>query len=153
MAEEGGERALDAEDVAILGAALRIVPIEPGLRERLRGRVVERAAGIHVVRQDAGQWCTLAPGVTVKRLRVDSERGNETTLWRLEAGAVIPPHAHEDEEECLILEGSILQDGIEYQAGDYLHARAGSRHSPLAAPCGALLLIRSQSLECYLGAH
>lgn len=153
MADESDKLALGDRDVALLGSALRVAPVEPGLRERLRGRVLERAAGIHVVRHDAGEWQTLVPGVAIKRLRVDSARANETTLWRLDAGAVIPPHAHEDDEECLILEGSILQDGVAYQAGDYLHAQAGSRHSPLSAPHGALLLIRSQSVERYLGAH
>lgn len=152
MAEEAGKPALEANDIALLGSGLRAAPIEAGLRERLRGRVLERAAGIHVVRHNAGQWQPLIPGISVKRLRVDAAGGNETTLWRLDAGAVIPLHAHDDDEECLVLEGSIHQDGIEYHAGDYLHALAGSRHSPLSAPRGALLLIRSQSVERYLGA-
>ena len=56
-------------------------------------------------------------------------------------------------QPTLVLEGSIIQDGIEYGVGDYLHALPGSRHSPLSAPRGALLLIRSQSVEHYLRAR
>lgn len=153
MADEARDLALDAEDIGLLTGALKPQPVDPGLRERLRTRVLERAAGIQVVRAEAGHWQPLAAGITIKRLRVDSGRSNETTLWRLEAGAVIPPHAHEDDEECLVLEGSIIQDGIEYRVGDYLHALPGSRHSPLSAPHGALLLIRSQSVEHYLHAR
>lgn len=153
MADEAGKPALDADEIELLSSALRRERVDAGFRERLRGRVLERAAGIHVVRQDAGQWQPLVAGISVKRLRVDVAQGNETTLWRLEAGAVIPPHQHHDDEECLVVEGSIFQDGIEYFAGDYLHAVAGSRHSPLSSPRGALLLIRSQSVERYLAAH
>lgn len=153
MADEARELALHADEIGLLGGALQVPPMDASLRERLRTRVLERAAGIHVVRADAGQWVPLGPGISIKRLRVDAGLGNETTLWRLDVGAVIPPHAHQDDEECLVLEGSIIQDGIEYRVGDYLHALAGSRHSPLSAPRGALLLIRSQSVEHYLRAR
>jgi quercetin dioxygenase-like cupin family protein len=153
MADEARELALDADDIGLLGGALKAQPMDANLRERLRTRILERAAGIQVVRADAGQWTPLVAGISIKRLRVDAARGNETTLWRLDVGAVIPPHAHQDDEECLVLEGSIIQDGIEYGAGDYLHALPGSRHSPLSAPRGALLLIRSQSVEHYLRAR
>ena len=153
MADEARELALEPGDIGLLGSALKPQPMDAGLRERLRTRILERAAGIQVVRADSGQWLPLAAGISIKRLRVDTARGNETTLWRLDVGAVIPPHAHQDDEECLVLEGSIIQDGIEYRAGDYLHALPGSRHSPLSAPRGALLLIRSQSVEHYLRAR
>jgi anti-sigma factor ChrR (cupin superfamily) len=153
MADEARELALEPGDIGLLGSALKPQPMDAGLRERLRTRVLERAAGIQVVRADAGQWLPLAAGISIKRLRVDAAHGNETTLWRLDVGAVIPPHAHQDDEECLVLEGSIIQDGIEYGVGDYLHALPGSRHSPLSAPRGALLLIRSQSVEHYLRAR
>jgi anti-sigma factor ChrR (cupin superfamily) len=152
MVDETTRPAIDAQLAGALATGLVAAPIPGALRERLRARVLERAAGIRVVRAEAGEWTQLLPGITIKRLRRDRERGNETNLWRLDAGAMIPEHQHQDDEECLVLQGSIFQDGVEYRAGDYLHASAGSRHVPLTAPHGALLLIRSQSLGSYLAA-
>lgn len=146
MVDESEHPAIDAILAGELATGLGAAPMPDGVRERLRARVGERAAGIRVVRADAGEWKRLLPGIAIKRLRSDHEGRSETNLWRLDAGAVIPEHDHHDDEECLVLEGSIIQDGVEYRAGDYLHARAGSRHLPLRTPHGALLLIRSQSL-------
>jgi anti-sigma factor ChrR (cupin superfamily) len=150
MADESTKPGIDADLAGVLGTALSAPALPAGLRERLRTRVLERAAGIHVVRANAGVWTKVLPGISVKQLRVDAQQGTETNLWRLRAGATIPAHQHHDEEECLVLEGSIIQDGIEYGVGDYLLAGAGSHHVPLTAPHGALLLIRSQRLHSYL---
>jgi anti-sigma factor ChrR (cupin superfamily) len=153
MMDETGRPAIDAELAGELATGLAAAPMPDAVRERLRMRVRERASGIRVVRADAGQWMPVLPGIAIKRLRSDLERRSETNLWRLDAGATIPAHDHHDDEECLVLEGSIIQDGIEYRAGDYLHARAGSRHVPLRTPHGAMLLIRSQALGSYLAAR
>lgn len=153
MVDETQQSAIDAQLAGELATGLASPTLPAGVRERLRARVLERASGIHVVRADAGSWKTVLPGITVKRLHADAATRSETNLWRLGPGAVIPEHQHADDEECLVVEGCIVQDGIEYHAGDYLHARAGSRHVPLMAPRGALLLIRSQPLSSYLGAR
>jgi anti-sigma factor ChrR (cupin superfamily) len=153
MVNETLRPAIDAELAGELATGLVAAPMPDAVRERLRARVLERAAGIRVVRADAGEWMAVLPGIAIKRLRSDRERRSETNLWRLDAGAIIPEHDHHDDEECLVLEGSIIQDGVEYLAGDYLHARAGSRHLPLRTPRGALLLIRSQALASYLSAR
>jgi quercetin dioxygenase-like cupin family protein len=145
--------ALDAPLAGELATGLVAETMPSAVRERLRARVLERAGGIHVVRADAGEWVTLLPGIAVKRLRRDPVQRTETNLWRLDPGTIIPAHDHQEDEECLVLQGSIVQDAVEYHAGDYLHARAGSRHVPLRAPHGALLLIRSQMLGSYLAAR
>ena len=153
MVDETRDSAIDAQAAGELATGLVVTPMPAGVRERLRARVLERAGGIHVVRAGVGDWIKVLPGISIKRLRVDREQRTETNLWRLDAGAVIPEHDHLDDEECLVLEGSIIQDEIEYRAGDYLHACPGSRHVPLRAPHGALLLIRSQALGSYLAAR
>ena len=153
MVAETEQKGIDAQLAGELATGLALTPMPAGIRERLRARVLEGASGIQVVRADAGTWKQVLPGISIKRLRADAATRSETNLWRLGPGAVIPEHQHADDEECLVVEGSIVQDGIEYHAGDYLHASAGSRHVPLMAPRGALLLIRSQPLSSYLGAH
>ena len=152
MPTEKSERALEDALAGLMGDALAAPPLARPIRERLRARVLERAAGIRVIRANDGEWRTVLPGISIKRLNHDAERGTETNLWRLVAGAIIPGHDHRDDEECLVLEGSIVQEGIEYCAGDYLLAPAGSRHAPLHSPAGALLLIRSQALHSYFPA-
>ncbi len=143
---------LDPAAAATIAEALPVAALPAAARARLRARVLERAAGIHVVRADEGRWIEVLPGIRIKRLRAEPGNSRETTLWRLAAGSEIPAHDHDDDEECLVLEGSIEQDGIRYVSGDYLHARKGSLHRPLRAPAGALLLIRSRAVSAYLGA-
>jgi anti-sigma factor ChrR (cupin superfamily) len=109
--------------------------------------VIEAAAGsTQVLRAGEGEWLRLLPGVTIKTLHVDREHGTQTSLWRLEAGARIPPHPHTKDEECLVLEGSITHDGVRYRQGDFLFTRPGLRHKDFIAPEGALLMIRSERI-------
>lgn len=143
---------LDPAVGALIAEALPAPPLAADTRARLKARVLERAAGIHVVRAGEGRWIEVLPGIRIKRLRADPGSTRETTLWRLAPGSEIPAHDHDDDEECLVLEGSIEQDGNCYGAGDYLHARKGSLHRPLRAPAGALLLIRSRAVASYLAA-
>ena len=115
---------------------------------RLRAAIVNkvRKPGTITTRKHEGEWRPLLPGIHVKTLRRDAAAGTETTLWRLQPGARVPAHPHSREEECLVLEGSIVQDGVEYFPGDYLLAENGSRHSPFESPRGALFLIRGELL-------
>jgi anti-sigma factor ChrR (cupin superfamily) len=75
---------------------------------------------------------------------MDPVAGTQTSLWQIAPGGVIPPHDHIGEEECLIVEGSIVWNGHEYHPGDFLLARPGAHHEPFVSPNGALLLIRSE---------
>lgn len=140
--------ALDPQTLARLGADIAAAELDPELAARMRARVLARAAAPHteVVRAAEGDWKALLPGVTIKVLHVDREQGTQTTLWRLAAGARIPPHPHSRDEECLVLEGAVEHDGSRYGQGDYLYTRPGVRHADFLAPEGALLLIRSELL-------
>src|SRR4249919_3300229 len=141
-----------ADDAILLAALAGILPErqpDPDTAARLRAALLARigaggAAVVHVIRREQGEWRTLLPGVEIKSLRRDDNSGTQTTLWRVQPGARVPPHVHSHEEECLVLEGVIVHDGIEYFAGDYLLARAGDRHQAFEAPQGALFLIRGE---------
>jgi anti-sigma factor ChrR (cupin superfamily) len=138
---------LDQESLGALGAAIAPADLPPERVARLRARVIEAAAGsTQVLRAGEGEWLRLLPGVTIKTLHVDREHGTQTSLWRLEAGARIPPHPHTKDEECLVLEGSITHDGVRYRQGDFLFTRPGLRHKDFIAPEGALLMIRSERI-------
>jgi hypothetical protein len=45
-------------------------------------------------------WLEVAPGTTLKMLRVDPETGERTGLMRMEPGSVYPEHDHPVPEEC-----------------------------------------------------
>lgn len=129
---------------------------EEGVRLRLRASILARAAGasVHATRLNEGDWQTLLPGISVKTLRRDAT--TQTTLWRVQPGANVPGHVHTHEEECLILEGSIIHAGVEYFPGDFLLALPGERHRVFESPRGALFMIRgepvptSEQMQAYL---
>lgn len=139
------------EDVLLAALAGLLPAIEPanGVRDRLRQQLLARVGPprMHVLRADEGEWMPFLPGVRIKTLRKNEREGTQTTLWRVEPGARVPPHPHRREEECLILEGSVVHGGVEYFAGDYLLAEAGLDHDTFFAPKGALFMIRSELVE------
>lgn len=137
-----------APDDILLAALAGLLPEqlpETPVRDRLRERILAQArkpVGMSVVRADEGVWKPILPGIRIKSLR--KGEGTETTLWRIDAGAVLPSHPHRQQEECLVLEGSVLHAGVTYYAGDYLLAEAGGMHTEFTTTTGALLLIRSE---------
>lgn len=137
------------QDDLLLAALAGLLPEthpEPASSAALRARVLAdaRRTRSRVVRADEGEWVPFVPGIRIKTLRRDEAGGTQTSLWRIDPGAVVPPHRHTREEECLVLEGSVLHDGVEYFAGDYLVAPPGERHEAFLSPRGALLMIRSE---------
>ena len=143
--------ALDDADRDLLLGALPRTRIPSERRQALQHRVMQvRAPGdgdFVLVTAEHDDWRQLLPGLKIKPLRVDPIGRTQTSLWKLEPGAVVPEHDHHAEEECLILDGSIVWDDRVYSRGDYLLARPGGKHSPFVSPTGALLLIRSELTE------
>lgn len=142
----------DIDDKTLLAAALAgLLPDEapdPARAGALRARILDtaRRSRTQVVRADEGEWTPFVPGIRIKTLRRDPHSRTQTSLWQIEPGAVIPPHPHTSEEECLVLSGSVVHDGVEYRAGDYLLAAPGERHKAFTSPGGALLMIRGELL-------
>lgn len=156
---------LDATAIAQLAAGLDPAPLSADARAALKQRVLagiaapavsaqpvadphSPAGGSAVVKADAGQWVTLAPGIEVKPLRIDAASGSQTSLWRLAAGAVLREHEHSAEEECLIVSGDMEWNGVRYGEGDFILVRSGFLHSEMHSPNGATLLIRGELQPC-----
>lgn len=121
----------------------------PDARKRhLKKSLMNRASvGMKVVRSDAAAWESFLPGIDVRVLHQDADNATQTALWRLAPGARIPPHPHSKDEECLILEGVLTHQGVDYQSGDYMRAPAGSRHDTITSRDGAIMLIRGESIN------
>jgi len=101
-------------------------------------------AGTVTIRAADMRWVAAGPGVEVKVLRTNAARRDQTVLIRMQPGAVVVGHRHTQEEECLVLEGEVFVGDHRLGAGDMHVAAAGVVHSPIRAPRGALLMIRSE---------
>jgi len=118
---------------------------------RLRERVLAAAQvnppasqpKLHVVRRGEGNWETVAPGVTARRLYFDPERESVTMLVRMEPGATYSAHRHALPEQCYVLEGDLFDGANRFRAGDFQCAAKGSVHGLQSTQAGCLLLIVS----------
>jgi quercetin dioxygenase-like cupin family protein len=100
------------------------------------------AGGDYVtVRSDTGEWMDLLPLVQVKVLHSDGRYNS--ILLRMEPGSSVPAHFHDDDEECVVLEGRVRIGDVGVSAGDYHLALSGSRHGELRSDTGALLFLRT----------
>ncbi|WP_170113259.1 cupin domain-containing protein [Ahniella affigens] len=143
-------------DEKLLGDVLERLPnpaLDPARKAALGARLTERLAasnratvlpGIAAIRADEGDWHRIGEGVRIKPLRANLADGTQTSLWRIDAGARVPKHAHHHEEECLVVSGQIVMAGVRYQTGDFVLAGDGSEHPEFLAETDTTLLIRGQ---------
>ena len=85
-------------------------------------------------------WIESAPGHKMKLIYHDPKTDMLTILSKLDPGARIPPHTHEDLEQTFVLEGSLVDDEGECTAGNFVIRAKGSRHSP-SAPKGCTMVV------------
>ena len=85
-------------------------------------------------------WIETSPGSRMKVIYHDPATGMLTILAKLEPGAGIPQHTHEDLEQTFVLEGSLEDDEGACTAGNFVIRAKGSRHSPVA-PNGCTMLV------------
>jgi anti-sigma factor ChrR (cupin superfamily) len=85
-------------------------------------------------------WIETTPGNKMKVIYHDPATDMLTIVARLEPGAGIPAHVHEDLEQTYILEGSLVDDEGECTAGNFVIRPKGSRHAP-TAPHGCTMLV------------
>jgi anti-sigma factor ChrR (cupin superfamily) len=136
---------LTREDLALLNAivAESIEPIAPppSLRDRILGEAYATPQNTRTVRANEGRWLRVVPGVTVKPLSIDPDRGTATILMTLEPGSHVPSHDHHGPEDSFVISGS-CRIGTTYLAkGDFHHADAGTHHGEIVSDDGCLLLL------------
>lgn len=115
----------------------------------LRARVLSSTtASSHAltetIRGDEIGWQESWPRVWMKVLKRDISSGIQFALFRLEAGAIMPEHAHTKDEECIVIEGDLAIGPLFLQAGDLHVAYPGARHPPITTRRGALVFVRSE---------
>lgn len=90
-----------------------------------------------------GPWDPVAPGVSARRLYVDSARGLVTMLIRMAPGSTYSAHRHAAPEQCFVLEGDIFDGERTYRAGDFQCKAERSVHGVQSTENGCLLLLVS----------
>ncbi len=117
----------------------------PQLRAAVLARVARevRDGEAIVTTRSHEDWKPFAPGVEAKVLRDDGR--TRTWLARMQAGATLPAHDHPGDEECLVVEGSVILGDVLMRAGDYQIARKGTSHGEIRCPGGCVLMLRSPS--------
>lgn len=121
--------------------------------EGIKARILERVRGDHptaallTIRAAEGEWLRLGPKLEMKTLRKDAD--TTSFLLRLAPGAVLPPHEHERDEECICLEGEVRFGDILVKAGDFHLAPRGTPHGLMRSRTGALLYLRGADPRDY----
>lgn len=81
------------------------------------------------------------PGIRMKVLAMNRDRGLATLLLDVAPGAVFPPHHHGADEECYVISGSLIACGRTIGPGDFHHADGGSDHGELRTETGCRVLL------------
>jgi len=111
------------------------------IRRRLMGRVADTDTSHLTIGSDEGEWQPFLDGVTIKVLR--EHEGVLTYLLRLAPGALLPPHRHPRDEECIVLEGRLrVGSQIEIGPGGYHLAHGGALHATITTETGATIFLR-----------
>ncbi len=143
---------LDEQTLQLLAEAPSSLNVSQERMQRLRHRVMERvddaiakaSQSFLTIRADDGPWIEIAPKIKKKVLFANPETGTESYLLKADPGAEAPPHAHDHDEHCLVLEGEVtFGDGIHLRAGDYHFAPRGSVHGIAHTDVGVVVYIQT----------
>jgi len=136
------------EATAEVIAALEYAEPPERVREELLTRIGRSASAAVIFRAGEGEWQESDfPGLTFKQLFADPSTGNVTSLIRMTAGAVYPPHRHFGAEHCYVLEGDLVFHDHTLHAGDFEVAAEDTDHSPVTTRHGCLLLIMNNQRD------
>jgi anti-sigma factor ChrR (cupin superfamily) len=141
---------IDFEDLELPLAGLAAAGVEAPrgeVRDRLMARIradepaVPEGFSFNLAAQ-ADRWVPHpVPGIRMKVLAVNRERGYATLLLDAAPGTRFPAHHHEQAEECYVISGTVLTCGRRFGPGDFIHADAGTDHGDLWTDQGAQVLL------------
>ena len=120
------EEMLDEETLQLLGSAPAGLEVDSRQMQRLRDRVMLRVdediahapQPFITIRSTEGDWMELGPGIKKKILFSNPNDGTESYLLKIEPGITIPPHFHDLDEHCMVLEGKVSFGDLHLEAGE-----------------------------------
>jgi anti-sigma factor ChrR (cupin superfamily) len=102
--------------------------------------------GVLIARPQEMNWQPgRIPGLFLKVLFDDTQRGYTTALVRMTAGTRYPSHRHAGAEELFLLEGDLSVDELSMKPGDYCRGEAGSIHGEIYTNAGCLFMVSSSN--------
>lgn len=118
----------------------------PDVRARLLARIAEESPAVPVgftfrFASEPDWLPHPIPGIRMKVLAMNDDRGYVTLLLDVKPGTRFPAHHHSGAEECYVLSGSVHTLGRKMGPGDFLHADANTDHSELWTDEGAQVLL------------
>lgn len=117
----------------------------PEVRQRLLARLDEPPvpAGFGFRYEREADWLPHpVPGIRMKVLSLNRERGYATLLLDVEPGVRFPAHHHTGgDEECYVVSGSLYTCGRRLAAGDFVHADAETDHGELWTEEGCRVIL------------
>lgn len=146
---DSDDTVLDARMLKHVAESLEYEPSGRPLKDKIFARVLQGIEdapppGTATIRADKGDWLQLAEKIEIKILHTDQASDATTSLWRLQPGAELLGHAHDTDEECLVLDGEFIIGEHRLGIGDYHLAKKGFTHPASRSPSGGLLMIRSR---------
>jgi anti-sigma factor ChrR (cupin superfamily) len=81
------------------------------------------------------------PGIKMRVLALNKQRGYATLLLDVAPGTRFPSHHHGGAEECYVVSGSLFTCGRRLEAGDFVHADADTDHGELWTEEGCRVIL------------
>lgn len=147
--ESEAERSVREDiDVRLAPLASLLDDVEPSadLFARITGNIAGNhpLAGIHVARGTDGTWQEFWDGIAIKTLWHSTKSGRHVFLIRIQPGAILPEHRHSGDEECMVIEGDLVVNGVTFGPGDFQVAFASTVHPVITSRGGCTCLISVQ---------
>lgn len=87
---------------------------------------------------EAMDWQQMGPGVAMKMLA--GADGRVIAMFKFDAGYEGGAHDHRDAEFTYVLDGSIVSNGVQMEAGHAYAAQAGTTHDEFRTDTGATVV-------------
>jgi anti-sigma factor ChrR (cupin superfamily) len=138
-----------AADLAMASAAGATRPgrseaatVAPRAAVKRRLMAAVTGSGMYFLRDAASEWLpSRLPGIRIKKLSADVDRGTAMLLMHVSPGARYPGHHHSGGEDCYVISGDVTIQGQRLEAGDFHHADGNSDHVEQFSENGAVLLL------------
>jgi anti-sigma factor ChrR (cupin superfamily) len=90
-------------------------------------------------RSASAEWLEYSPGIAYRVLKVDTVLKRQSLLVKMQPGAIYKSHAHDVDEECLVIEGDLRYGDLVLRAGDFHLATPDMTHPTGYTSSGCLL--------------
>ena len=132
---------LPLAELAAAGAAPR-PGVKASLMARIRDEAPEVPSGFALRLAADKDWLPHpVPGIRMKVLSLNQDRGYAALLLDVAPGARFPPHHHDGAEECYVISGTVFTCGRRFGPGDFIHADAHTDHGELWTDVGCQVLL------------